>query len=299
MPSVFGFIGFGEVASVFSEAICRHGARVLATDVLLSREGGEAILRKRIPVPSIELVPAQELVRRTDIVLSTVTTMVALQVARELAPLLRMGQIYVDLNSTSPGVKQAIGDAIAAGTGDFVEAAVLGAVGATGAQTRILLGGERSGEVAERLNAVGLHASSYSVEIGKASMFKMLRSIFSKGLECLVIELLIAGRRAGIEDDLWKDLTDFMARKPFDIIADNWTRSHGTAYERRYHEMKQVVETMTEIGVRPIMTEATTALFERSVELGLASRLEQGSSDMRNAVIDALEQADRPAPPPS
>ena len=293
MTPVLGFIGFGEVASVFSMALSQHGARVLATDVLLSRDGGEAVLRERMAGTPIELVSMSDLIHKCDVVLSTVTTMVACQVAEEAAPFLRQGQVYLDLNSTSPGVKKKIASIIDETPADFVEAAVLGAVGASGAQARMLLCGERGVEIAELLSSLGLRPTFYATEIGKASMFKMLRSIFSKGLECLVIEFLIAIRRAGIEDDLWNDIAGFMATKPFDVIADNWTRTHGTAYERRYHEMEQVVETMAELGVSPIMTEATTALFARSSSLDLASHLD-GAEDLRNAVIDALEQADRP-----
>jgi hypothetical protein len=36
------------------------------------------------------------------------------------------------------------------------------------------------------------------IGFGKAFMFKILRSIFSRGLETLILELLISGKRAGI-----------------------------------------------------------------------------------------------------
>jgi len=288
MSTVFGFIGFGEVASVLSEAISEHGGRVVATDVLLSQVGGEAILQERIRSGSAVLVSMNDLVRESDIVLSTVTTMAALQVAEEVASRLRKGQNYVDLNSTSPRVKMKIGVALSLSAATFVEAAVLGAVGATGARTRLLLCGKSANDMANLLNEYGLNATFYSETVGQASTFKMLRSIFSKGLEALILETLVAGRRAGIEESLWGDITSFMASKPFDVIAHNWTKSHGSAYERRYHEMEQVLETMREVGVRPIMSEATAELFRRSVRLNLASRLRSAGDDLAHAVIDAL-----------
>ena len=36
-------------------------------------------------------------------------------------------------------------------------------------------------------------------------MFKMLRSVFSKGMEALLIEFLVAAERAGIRADLWAE----------------------------------------------------------------------------------------------
>lgn len=239
------------------------------------------------------LVSMDDLITESDIVLSTVTTMVARRVAEEVALQLRDGQIYVDLNSTSPSVKTEIKAILSSSAADFVEAAILGAVGATGARTRLLLCGKRANEVANLLNVHGLNATFYSETVGQASTFKMLRSIFSKGLEALLLELLVTARRAGIEDALWGDITSFMDGKPFDVIADNWIRSHGTAYERRYHEMEQVLETMQELGIKPIMTEATAGLFRRSVELDLASWLQGKGDDVRNAVVDRLVAAEQ------
>jgi hypothetical protein len=93
----------------------------------------------------------------------------------------------------------------------------------------------------------------------------MLRSIFSKGLEALMLELMITGKRAGIESDLWKDVTDFMKENPFDRVVENWIRTHAVAYERRYHEMVQVVQTMHEFNIEPVMTSGTEAFFRRSL----------------------------------
>jgi len=289
-PPRIGFVGFGEVAAVFSKALREHGAEVYATDVLLSQRNGMDLIRSRMLTDGIHLGMLEEVISKCEYVLSTVTTQVAQEVAREASQFLRSGQIYLDLNSTSPAIKVAIGEVIAESSADFVEGAVLGAVGATGAQTRILVAGARGEEAARTLTQLGLNVSHYSPEIGKASMFKMLRSIFSKGLECLILELLIVGRKAGIEDDLWSDITDFMAKKPFDQIAANWVRTHAAAYERRYYEMLQVVETIREIGMEPVMSDATKAFFERSVAYDLARHLPE-SNDLFNAVIEALEEA--------
>ncbi|MCP5118598.1 MAG: NAD(P)-dependent oxidoreductase, partial [bacterium] len=137
----------------------------------------------------------------------------------------------------SPSIKVEIGRTISRSGADFVEGAILGAVGASGADTRILTGGNRGPEAAETLTHLGLRVSFFSSEIGKASTFKMLRSIFSKGFEAVILELLIAGKRAGIEEELWKDVCEFMDQNPFERVAANWTRTHTVAHERRYHEM--------------------------------------------------------------
>jgi hypothetical protein len=97
----------------------------------------------------------------------------------------------------------------------------------------------------------GLNARFYSEEIGKASMFKMLRSVFSKGMEALLLEFLVAAERGGIRADLWNEVTTLFANQPFEKVALNWVRSHSGAHERRGHEVEQVAEVLRGLGVEP------------------------------------------------
>jgi len=267
--TVCGFLGFGEVASRFTERLRERGARVVAYDVLLERPGGRETLAARAVGTPPELMSLADLLAQADVVLSTVTTDVALRVARECAPLLRPRQIYVDLNASSPFVKRETASAIAQSAADFVEGAILSAIGVAGADAKILLCGPRADELTSILSRLGLNAHAYGTEIGKASSFKMLRSVFSKGLEALLIECRLAGRRAGVEQALWEEIVATMDAASFDDVGGNWVRTHATAHGRRYHEMLQVAEVLRELHVDAPMTSATVALFERSNSLAL------------------------------
>jgi 3-hydroxyisobutyrate dehydrogenase-like beta-hydroxyacid dehydrogenase len=289
MSKRIGFIGFGEVGSTFSAVMAEKGAQVLAYDILLDQEGGEKVLQTRIRNRHILFKPLDEVISNSAYVLSTVTTQMAKEVARSCLPHLDHDHRYVDLNSTSPSVKVEIGQIIKPSGAHFVEGAILGAVGATGARTRVLIGGVKGDQVVATLVELGLNASFYSSEIGSASAFKMLRSIFSKGLEALLIELMLAGKRAGIDQDLWADVIQFMTENPFDRVAFNWIQTHAVAYERRYHEMVQVLETMREFEVEPIMTSATKDFFERSLSFGF-EEVFKGKPETIDTVISFMEQ---------
>jgi 3-hydroxyisobutyrate dehydrogenase-like beta-hydroxyacid dehydrogenase len=273
MTTRVAFIGFGEVASTLAPALAARGAAVAAYDVLSGQRGGLDRLKRRAGGAPVEFGGLDQVVRGARYVLSTVTTSVALEAARSCAPHLGAGQTFVDLNATDPAVKLEIERVIAPTGAAFVEGAVLGAVGVTGAKTEILLGG-RYGRRAERElgGELGLNVRFYSEDIGKASMFKMLRSVFSKGLEALLIEFLVAGERAGIRADLWREVTELMANHPFEKTAANWVRSHATAHARRYHEMKQVAGVLRQLGIEPVMTGATEVFFGRSGTLGLEEK---------------------------
>ena len=279
------FIGYGEVASAFSAALAARGVAVAAYDVLLEQEGGIHRLQERSAGTKVEFCTLADAVRGADYILSTVTTSVACEAARRCVPHLVAGQTYVDLNATEPGLKLEIEGIIAPSGAAFVEGAVLGAVGVTGAKTEILLGGPHGrraeGDLAGKL---GLNVRFYSEDIGRASMFKMLRSVFSKGLEALLIEFLAAGERAGIRGDLWREVTELMVNHPFEKTASNWVRSHATAHARRRHEMEQVADVLRGLGIEPVMTDATVAFFRRSGTLGLQGKFSSTPTDMDEVV---------------
>lgn len=248
------FVGFGEVATALSAALTARGANIAAFDANPQRTKARSLA---------------EALSGANYVFSTVTTSVARQAAEQCAAHLGAGQTYVDLNATEPKLKADIGRSVSPSGAAFVEGALLGAVGVTGARTEILLGGPHARRAERELGDLGLNVRFYSEEIGKASMFKMLRSVFSKGMEALLIEFLAAGERAGVRADLWTEVTTLFATQGFEKVAANWVRTHASAHERRHHEMQQVEDVLRGLGIEPIVTEATVRLFARSGGLGL------------------------------
>ena len=265
-----GFIGFGEVGKIFASAMVAKGAEVSYYDVI-----------RTDVVPGVAYCPLDELVARCEILLSTVTTHVAVAVAEAAAPLLTSRNTYADMNSMSGAMKRRIAGVIGTSPANFVEGAIRSAGGEAGANAAILVAGERAEAFARQMNQLGLvNVKYFSSAVGEASQVKMLRSIFSKGVECLLLEMLIAGMRAGVAEYLWKDIVDFMTKHPFQGIAENWIKTHPAASERRYHEMEQVLETLKELGVDPVMTLGTTEFFRKSTESGLAARFTRKPDDV-------------------
>jgi len=274
-----GFIGFGEVGRTFSQEMKARGAEVCYYD-LVAKE----------PAAGIAPLPLNELVARCTILLSTVATHVAVAAAEAVVPFLTPRHTYADMNSTSASVKRQIGEIVSAAKADFVEGAILSAVGEAGPRASILVAGERAEVFAREMVHLGLvNVKYFSPRIGEASQMKMLRSIFSKGVECLLLEMLVAARRAGVAEPLWRDIVEFMTKHPFQGVAENWIKTHPGACERRYHEMEQVLETLRDLGVEPVMTQGTTEFFRRSTASGIAKRFSRKPNDIW-AVSEELEK---------
>ena len=93
-------------------------------------------------------------------------------------------------------------------------------------------------------------ASTGTVAAGSsATINAMLRSVFSKGLEALLVECRLAGRRAGVEEDLWREIVATLDAASFDEVGGNWVRTHATAHRRRHQEMVQVAQMLRDMGV--------------------------------------------------
>ena len=281
-----GMLGFGEAGSAFATALAAAGAGVYSYDRCWDGDSA-ARERQRGTHPGIEFCTLPELLAEAKILLSAVTTDAALDAARSCLAGLGPGQVYCDLNSTAPRVKCELDELVSPTGAVFVEGAILGAIGVSGARTHILLGGRGARPLAEKLNALGLDTAAYSEQIGTASTFKMLRSVFSKGLEALLVEFLMAGRKAGLEQDLWREVTELLGGERFDRVARNWVCSHAVAHRRRRHEMHQVRELLDEMGMEPIMSEACERFFERSTRLELDAAFAARPEAMEDTV-DAL-----------
>ena len=165
-----GFIGFGEAPRYIAGGLSKERARLLAYDVQAGDDTPRArILRRRAEETGVTLVKSlEELLSAADVVLNFTSADAAAPIAHLAAPLLKERKTYLDMNSTSPGTKQALADIFSDSAGDFVEAAVMSSVPAGGARVPISLCGKTGAEVSARLNALGMNTTFLGEEIGQA-----------------------------------------------------------------------------------------------------------------------------------
>jgi 3-hydroxyisobutyrate dehydrogenase-like beta-hydroxyacid dehydrogenase len=198
----------------------------------------------------------QALCEASDLVISAVTASNTLAVAKEAAPFLRAGMVFLDLNSASPGTKQQAAALVDARGAHYVEAGVMTSVPPYGIRVPMLLGGAKAVELAQLFTGWGLDAKAVSERLGVASAIKMCRSVMIKGLEALVIESYATARQYGVEDHVLPTLVE-----TFPSI--DWSKQgayffsrvveHG---KRRAEEMRESANTVREAGFEPLMTSA-------------------------------------------
>jgi len=266
-------IGFGEVGGIFGTDFAAAGVHVRVFDILLNKEKSrEAMLAKAKTAKVRAADSLKEAVLGAELVIAAVTASSATDVAKDAAAVLKPGQFYMDLNSVSPKTKTKVAESVGKSGADFVEAAVVAPVTPQRLKVPMLLGGARAGELASRLQAMGMDTTAVSERIGVASAIKMCRSVVMKGIAALAIESLVAARRYGVEDAV---IASFEATYPSmgwaKSLPDNLAKRAAEHSRRRAAEMREVAETLQDVGIDPVM-----ALGTAQVQDWLTAEMEAG-----------------------
>ena len=259
------FIGFGEAGQAVAAGLREAGVeRIAAWDILFAKAEGERLRSAAATIGVRTASSAADAVRDADMIISAVTASDSVEAARSVRPHLAGKPYFLDINSVSPARKQEtaelLGDAAR-----YIDVAVLGPIHPARHQTPMLLAGADAAAVAPKLAALGMRASVGGTEVGAAAAIKMLRSVMIKGIEALTYECFLAAARAGVVEEVAASLkNNFPGLDWKKLIPYNLERMarHG---ERRAAEMEEVVATLPELGVEPLMAAATV---KRQREMG-------------------------------
>ncbi|MCX7850878.1 NAD(P)-binding domain-containing protein, partial [Thermus sp.] len=102
-PFVVAVLGLGEAGSAIAADLVALGVRVRGYDPIPERS-----------VAGLERVGSElEAVRDAQVILSVNWARVALEVAQTVAPALGPGQLFADLNTAAPALKQSLAAALA------------------------------------------------------------------------------------------------------------------------------------------------------------------------------------------
>lgn len=273
LPRV-ALIGFGEVGGIFARDLLAAGSRdTAAWDIAFADPASAqatAARRGGVRIAS----SAVDAVTGADVVISAVTAGSAVAAAEPAAAGLEQAAFYVDVNSVSPGTRQAVADLVAAGNGRFVEAAIMTSVPPRGLKSPMLLGGVHMANFCETMAPFGMDLTPYAERIGAASAVKMCRSVMVKGMEALFLESMITARRYGVEADVLTSLGD--------MIDQDWEKLGGYMMSRalqhgrrRAEEMREAARTVAEAGLDPLQSRATAVrqdwAGDRNAEIGPVS----------------------------
>lgn len=288
-PRLLAFIGFGEAGQAFASGLRDvNSLNMRAFDVKsLDLATGPAMMQA-FGLHAVEgCASAGQAVDGAEAVFSLVTADQALAVAENLAVHGLHGQLYLDCNSCSPGTKRAAAEAIEAAGGRYVDVAVMAPVHPKYHQTPLLVSGPHMQEALELFGALDMRAKPMPGEVGRASSVKMVRSIMIKGLEALTLECVLAGRKAGVEEEVLATLDQSFSDFDWSSKAAYMMERVMTHGIRRAAEMREVAKSVEEWQIQPHMARATV---ERQQEIGELKLQAQAIEADYQVYADALLQ---------
>lgn len=289
-PPRLCFIGFGEAGQAIAAGLREAGVeRIAAWDILFPEPGGEGLKSAGEKIGVRLAASAADAVRAADIVVSAVTAAASVDAAQSVAPHLQ-GQYFLDINSVSPGRKQETAKLL----GDkarYVDVAVMGPIHPAHHKTPMHIAGPHVQAIAPVMRALEMRVTVAGPAIGAAAAIKMIRGVIVKGIEALTEECFVAAARAGVADEVAASLVNNYPTLDWGKIVEyNLERmaSHGA---RRAAEMEEVAATLRELGVEPLMVEATVKRQRHMGVIGKQEKVRGALKAGRAAMLKAIGAA--------
>ena len=248
---VIAVLGLGEAGSVIARDLLAAGAAVRGYDPAVA--AGPGITETR---------GEGEAAQGADLVLSVNSAKAAVDAFRAGLPGLGPDALWADLNTASPGLKRELASIAETGGVPLADVAMMAPVPGRGLRVPMLASGDGAGRFAGLLAPLGADIEVLAGPAGVAAGKKLLRSVFYKGMAAAIVEALEAARAAGDEQWLREHIAGELAAadvRSVERIVEG-TERHA---RRRAAEMEAAADMLTELGVRPVMADASRVLHER------------------------------------
>lgn len=211
-----------------------------------------------------------------ELVISAVFGAVALPLARDAFARMRKGALYVDMTTADPSDMRAADDAARQAGVEFVDVAITGAVNLGMRKTPLLLAGAQAEQAKALFEPFGGRLTVVGERPGDAASLKLLRSIYTKGIEALAVECLTTATRMGLTEPLFDVLQD-VDETPLRQLLESMVLTHIPHSARRRNEVVEAQHQMRQLGLQPVVSPAVEALFAATAHARAANRFDGGS----------------------
>ena len=292
----FAFVGFGALAEAFAMGLRDGGAVDVAAFARPCRDAGRPVpsgAGSRPPGCAAALRSRRRPRARTSIV-AAVPAAAAGEVAAACSSHLRSGALYVDPSPLPPTDKAELAAMLAAAGAQYADVAVMGTVAVDAHAVPMLAAGPGATRWAATVAPFGFRVSHVDGPPGRASLVKLLRSVYMKGRDALILEMLVAARRHGVEDAVLQSIGGPGEQVPFPELASRVVRSLALYAERRSAELTNAAELLADVDVEPLVTNAGAARLRWLADFDVRARFgDERPDDMQQVLrmVDALEAA--------
>jgi 3-hydroxyisobutyrate dehydrogenase-like beta-hydroxyacid dehydrogenase len=248
---VVAVLGLGEAGSLIAADLLAAGVRVRGYDPAVASPEGITDTRSEA-----------EAAQGADLVLSVNSAKAAVGAFEAGRHGLRQDGLWADLNTASPGTKRRLAQIAEDADIPFTDVAMMAPVPGRGLRVPMLASGGGAGRYAGMLAPLGADIEVLDGPAGLAATKKLLRSVFYKGMAAAMVEALEAARAAGHEQWLREHIAAELTAAGTGTV-ERITVGTSQHAVRRTAEMEAAAAMLTELGVSPLMADASRALHER------------------------------------
>ena len=290
--TVFALIGFGELGSSLAEGLGRaQNNLVRAYAPQRSQPAAAAALEDRLHRSGAQRSASlQEAVSGAKAVLCAVPARASRQVAEQCAPMLDRGAYYVDLATAPVKDKLRAAGAVAQAGALYVDAAVLGTVATSGFAVPIVASGPGAQGWKTLVQPEGLVVDVLDGPAGDATRLKLLRSVYMKGRDALVLEMMLAARRYGLEDRVAESIKGPGETVPFPALAERVLCALAVHAERRAQELLASSEVVRAAGVDPVISRAGAEVLSNLAALELREAFDRERPSSSEEVLATIDE---------
>ncbi|MFE7083606.1 NAD(P)-binding domain-containing protein [Priestia megaterium] len=267
-----GIIGFGEVGQIFAKSLLEKTDDVFIYDILA--QNSQSFMADKISSIGAQVVERiEQLGEYCTLIFSLVSSSASETVASGIAKKIGKGTIFVDLTTSTPQVKTRSEKLIEATGGIYVDASIMGTVATEQQQVPLLIAGEHSEKIQKLLTKLGFNCQAISLPTGGAASIKLLRSIFMKGLEALILETMITAKNYGVSDEVMESISKTINNNDFTTFARALITTHAIHKNRRYKEVLDSCNLINEAGFPPCVTEGVISFFSNSTKMDIDQKI--------------------------
>lgn len=253
-------IGVGEVGGSYARALAQIDDVMLCD---IKADGAPASTASTIGVP-LEPAPGPWL-HDADFVLVCVPGKESPVVASAALPFVGPQTIYIDMATARPDDLRSWATRFKDAGQTFVDVAIMGSIQLTAETTPLLIAGQKAEAVEQFYGRLGARTKRVENGVpGDATSLKLLRSILTKGLECLAIESLTAAQHLGVRSQLFDALKDIDAAAISEYL-EMLVITHIPHAERRRHEMLDAADQLRDMGFDALVTSALPPRYDATI----------------------------------
>lgn len=267
-----GFIGLGLMGEAMSKNIvAKHDGEVFVFDLNKDQ------VAKIVDAGAIATDSIAELAQKVDVIISMVPKSEHVQaVYAELLPVLRAGQITIDMSTIDPSVSQALAKQVAETGAVMLDAPVVKSVpAAIAAELGIYVGGDKSAH--EQVKPILAMMGANQIHLGdngRGLVMKMLHNVLVAGIQNSVNEMLTAADNYDISKANFNEAVSYgggsnfyLSGKIGALIAEDYTTAFSL--QNMAKDINIMTNMMQEENLTLSGVEVVKAVYDKGLEDGI------------------------------